>query len=65
MANDALKDHALEAQSDTMDGAAKATSSVVQAILTNMQSGGHSPRSTRAAELESFDRSWDKYEQFI
>jgi len=44
MANSALEDCALEAQSDTTDAAAKATSSVAQAILTNMPSGGHSPR---------------------
>jgi len=39
MANNALEDCALEAQSDAMDAASKAVSSVVQVILTNMQLG--------------------------
>ena len=48
-----------------MDAATKAMLSIAQAILTNMLSGGHLPRGTRAAELESFNRSQDKAEQFV
>ena len=36
MANNALKDGALEAQSDITEAATKATSSIAQAILTNV-----------------------------
>jgi len=48
-----------------MDTASKATSSIAQAVLTNMLTRSHSSRSTRAAKLGSFDRSGDKGEQFI
>jgi len=65
MANSVLKDHALKAQSDAMDAAAKAVSSIPQAILTNMPTRRHLLRSTRAAEPESLDRSRDKAKQFI
>ena len=44
---------------------AKAVSAIVQVILTNMLTGNHSSRGTRAAEPESFDGSRDKVEQFV
>ena len=58
MANSILEDHAMEAQGNTMDAAAKAALSVVQAILSNMPTRGHSLRSTKAAEPESFVLKW-------
>src|SRR5882672_5985383 len=63
-ANNMLEDHAMEAQTDISDAAAKATLAVVQVILMNMPTGSDSPRGTRAAKLESFDGSRDKAEQF-
>src|SRR5882724_12456447 len=48
-----------------MDAAAKAASAVVQAILTNMPTGSHSPRGVKAADPEYFNGSRDKAEQFI
>ena len=48
--NNSLKDHAIEAQTDILDAAAKAMSAVVQVILMNMPTGSHFPRGTRAAE---------------
>jgi len=63
--NNALHDRTLEAQSDITDAAAKATSAVVQAILTNMPTGSHSPRGVKVANLEYFDGSRDKAEQFV
>ena len=67
MVNNTLKDHALEAQGDVTNAAAKAMSSIAQAILTNMPAmmGSHSLRNARAAKLESFDRSRDKSKQLI
>jgi len=66
-ANNIFKDHTMEAQGDVTDAAAKATSSVAQVILTNMpaMTGSHLSRSTKAAELESFNGSRDKPKQFI
>jgi len=64
-ANNALEDHAIEAQTDISEVAAKAMSAVAQAILTNMLTGSHSSRGTRAAEPVSFDGSRDKVEQFV
>src|SRR5882724_9976286 len=64
-ANNALEDHAMEAQTDITDAVAEAMLAVVQAILMNMPTGGHSSRGARAAELESFYGSRDKAEQFI
>jgi len=66
-ANNALEDHALEAQSDITNAATKAASSVAQVILTNMPAtmGSHSLRSAKADEVESFDRNRDKTEQFV
>ena len=65
MANNALKDSALEIQSNSTDATAKAVLSIAQAILTNLPSRGHSLRSTRAAEPESFTGSRDKAKQFV
>ena len=64
MANNVLKDHALEAQSDVTDAAEKVMSSVAQAILTNMPAtlGSHSLRSAKVAKLESFNGNRDKTE---
>ena len=64
-ANNTLEDHAIEAQTDILDAAAKVTSTVVQEILMNMLTGSHSPRGTRAAKPESFYGSRDKAEQFV
>src|SRR5882672_8308486 len=64
-ANNVLKDHAMDAQTEVSDAASKATSAVAQAILMNMPTGSHSPRGARAAELESFNGSRDKVEQFF
>ena len=64
-ANNALEDHTMEAQTNVLDAVAKAVSAVAQAILTNMLTGSHLSRGARAAELESFDGSWDKAEQFV
>ena len=64
-ANNALEDHAIEAQTDVSDAVAKAASAVAQAILMNITIGSHSSRGTRAAKPESFDGSRDKSEQFI
>jgi|SRR5882724_2003924 len=64
-AKNTLDDCALETQSDVTDAATKATSSIVQAILTNMLTGSYSLWSTRAAELENFNRSRDKAKQFV
>src|SRR5882672_2627973 len=63
--NNVLEDCAMDTQTDISDAAAKAASAVVQAILTNMLTGSHSPRGARAAELESLDGSRDKAEQFV
>jgi len=62
-----LKDHALEAQSDITNVATKATSSVAQAILTNMLTtmGSHLLRSAKVAKPESFDGNRDKTKQFV
>jgi len=60
MANNTLKDHAIDAQNDV-----KATLSVAQAILANMLTGGHSSQSTKAAEPESFNGSRDKTKQYL
>jgi len=67
MVNNASEDQALEAQSDITDAAAKAASSVAQAILTNMPAtmGNHLWRSAKVTEPESFDGNRDKTEQFI
>jgi len=65
MTNSVLEDHSMEAQGNAMDAATKATFLVVQAILSSIPIGGHSPRSAKAANPESFDRSRDKAEQFI
>src|SRR5882724_7009210 len=64
-ANNPLEDHEMEAQTDVLDVVAKAMSAVAQAILMNMPTGSHSSRGARAAELESFDGSKDKAEQFF
>jgi len=55
----------MEAQTNGLDAVAKATSAIVQAILTNMLTGSHSSRGARAAKPESFDGSRDKAAQFI
>ena len=60
-----LKDCAMEAKTDISDAVTKTTLAVVQAILMNMLTGSHSSRGARVAELESFDGSRDKAEQFI
>src|SRR5882672_4231496 len=65
LANNVLKDHAMDAQTDISDAAAKAMSAIAQVILTNMPTRSHSPRGTRAAKPESFDRSRDKAEQLV
>jgi len=54
----------METQTYVSDAAAKATSAVVQTILTNMPTGSYL-RGARAAKLESFSGSRDKAEQFI
>src|SRR5882724_6106376 len=61
-ANKALEDHALEAQSNITNAAAKAEASVAQAILTNMPAtmGNHLLRSAKVAKLESFNGNRDK-----
>src|SRR5882672_2506487 len=61
--NNILKDHAMDAQTDVSDAAAKVMSAVVQEILTNIEMGSHVPRGTRAGEPESFNGSRDKAEQ--
>src|SRR5882724_7248375 len=63
--NNALHDRTLEAQSDITDAATKAASAVAQAILTNMPTGSHLPRGVKAADLEYFDGSRDREEQFV
>src|SRR5882724_4309635 len=52
MANNVLEDCTLEAKSDITNAAAKAASSIAQAILTNMPAtmGSHLSRSTKAAK---------------
>ena len=64
-ANSILKDHAMDTQTNISDAAAKAMSAISQAIPMNMSMGSQLPRGARAAELESFDGSRDKSEQFI
>ena len=64
-ANNALEDRAMDTQTDVSDTAAKAASAVAQAILSNMPMTSHSPRGAKAAELETFDGSRDKAEQFV
>jgi len=44
LANNVLEDHAMDAQTDISDAAAKAVSAIVQAILMNMLMGSHFPR---------------------
>jgi len=65
MTNNALHDRTLEAQSDIMDTATKAALAIVQAILTNTPTRSHLSRGIKAADLECFDGSRDKAEQFI
>jgi len=65
MTNNALHDQTLEAQSDITDAATKATSALEQAILTNIPTRSHSSRGIKAANLECFDGSRDKAEQFV
>jgi len=65
MANNTLKDQAMQAQGDITDAAAKAASVVAQAILGNMPTVSHLALSTKATESESFDGSREKTEQFI
>src|SRR5882724_6681341 len=48
-----------------MDTAAKATSAIAQAILTNMPTGSHLSRGVKVADLECFNGSRDKAEQFL
>src|SRR5882724_5852496 len=55
----------MEAQSNIMDAAAKATSAIAQAILTNMPTGSHLSRGVKVADLECFNGSRDKAEQFL
>ena len=55
----------MDTQTDISDAAAKAASAVVQEILLNMLTASHPPRGVKAAELETFDRSRDKAEQFF
>jgi len=64
-ANNILEYHAMESQGDTTDAATKAMSLVVQAILSNIPTGGHSPRRAKAAKPESFNGSRDKAKEFI
>src|SRR5882672_3828 len=64
-ANNALEDRAMDAQTDVSDAAAKATLAIAQAILLNMPMTSHPPRGAKAAELETFDGSRDKEEQFV
>jgi len=63
-ANNALEDGTMEAQTDILDAAAKAASAIAQAILMNMQGATH-PEVPEQPELEIFDGSRDKAEQFI
>src|SRR5882724_3308229 len=63
--NNALHDQTLEAQSNIMDAAAKVTSAITQAILTNMPTGSHSSRGIKVANPECFNGSRDKAEQFV
>src|SRR5882672_9489255 len=56
MANNALEDHAIDAQTEVSDAVA---------ILVNMPNWSHSPRGTRAAKPECFDGIRDKAEQFV
>jgi len=65
MANNVLEDCALEAQGNATDAVIKATLLVVQTIFSNMPTGGHSLRNTKAAKPEHFNGSRDKAEQFI
>src|SRR5467141_2844235 len=65
LANNILEDRTMEAQTNISDAAAKAMSAIAQAILMNMLMGSHLPRGARAAELESFNGSRDKAEQFV
>src|SRR5882724_3214091 len=64
-ANNVLEDHAMKAQTNILDAAAKAALAVVQAIMMNMPAGSHSSRGARAGEAKSFDGSRDKAKQFI
>ena len=64
-ANNVLKDHTMDTQTDISDATTKATSAIAQAILMNMLTSSHLPRGARAAKPESFDGSRDKAEQFV
>ena len=65
-ANNVLKDCAMDTQTDVSDAAAKAMSVIALATLMNMpMTGSNLPRGARAAQLESFDGSRDKAEQFV
>src|SRR5467141_1063090 len=64
-ANNALKDHTIEAQTNISDAAAKATLAIAQAILMNMLTGSHSSRGTIETKPERFDGSRDKSENFV
>jgi len=66
-ANNALEDHALEAQGDVTDAATKAVLSIAQAILTNMlaMTGSCLSRNARAAKMEIFYGSRDKAKKFF
>src|SRR5882724_6955917 len=63
--NNTLHDRTLEAQSNITDAAAKAALAIAQAILNNMPTRSHLSRGIKAADLECFDGSRDKAEQFI
>ena len=55
----------MDTQTNVSEAAVKAMLAIAQAILTNMLTGSHLPRGTRAAEPESFNGSRDKAEQFV
>ena len=67
LANNTLEDHALEAQGDVTNTAAKAMLSIAHVILTNIPAatGSRSLRNTQVAEPESFNGNRYKAKQFI
>ena len=65
LANNVLKDHAMDTQTNISDAAAKAMLAIAQVILMNMLTRSHSPRDAGAAEPKSFNGTMDKAEQFI
>src|SRR5882724_4871900 len=66
-ANNDLQTQVMDAPDDVANAASQAMSAVARKILTNAHTptGGQSSRNAKAADLEAFDGSQGKTEQFI